>query len=258
MFRIEFRHDQQGLSLIASVLEVQPEDIEWHSGHVFECHSAKLGHLKGRLGRGITAKKQLLLEAELTALISPQNVSSRQSLTSLDETHLLLNTWIEGETLSQLARSNTPPVSWHHDIEQQILALHRAGYVHGDIKPSNIVIEPNGHATLIDLSMAIKIGSSLKTLPFRHYSPSYSPPQQIDAVGNIEPILDWYALAICYCATHRAHPYEGLDITQHQTSKKLTFFSHCRTSYQRIITHTLAEFQKEKQNSCHITYWMDH
>ncbi|MGR5295722.1 protein kinase domain-containing protein [Vibrio mediterranei] len=258
MFRVDFRHDQQGLSLIASALEAQSGDIQWHSDHVFEYHSAKFGHLKGRLGRGMTAKKQLQLEAELTALISPKDVSPRQSLASLGETHLLLNTWIEGETLSQLVRSNSPPVSWHHDIEQQLQVLHRAGYVHGDIKPGNIVIGSDGHATLIDLSMAIRIGCSLETLPFHYYSPSYSPPQQIDAVGNIVPLLDWYALAICYCAAHRAHPYEGLDITQHQTSKKLTFFSHCRTSYQRIITHTLAEFQKEKQNSCHITYWMDH
>ncbi|MFC5077750.1 hypothetical protein [Vibrio thalassae] len=81
--------------------------------------------------------------------------------------------------------------------------------------------------------MAIRIGSSLKSLPFRHYSPSYSPPQQINALGNAEPLLDWYALAICYCATHRAHPYHSLDITQYQAGNMLTFFSHCRASYQR-------------------------
>jgi eukaryotic-like serine/threonine-protein kinase len=33
-------------------------------------------------------------------------------------------------------------------------AIHRHGYLHGDVKPANILIAPNGHVTLLDLGFA--------------------------------------------------------------------------------------------------------
>jgi serine/threonine protein kinase len=39
-------------------------------------------------------------------------------------------------------------------------ALHKAGWIHGDVKPANIVIAPSGHATLIDLGCARRTGTS--------------------------------------------------------------------------------------------------
>jgi serine/threonine-protein kinase len=43
---------------------------------------------------------------------------------------------------------------------QGLAALHDAGFVHGDIKPANIFLSPDGHATLIDLGFAQPIGES--------------------------------------------------------------------------------------------------
>lgn len=40
-----------------------------------------------------------------------------------------------------------------------LYALHGAGWLHGDVKPENVLLSPSGHATLIDLGLARKLGS---------------------------------------------------------------------------------------------------
>ena len=36
----------------------------------------------------------------------------------------------------------------------QLTAVHRAGLLHGDLKPANIIVEPGGRGTLVDLGLA--------------------------------------------------------------------------------------------------------
>jgi serine/threonine-protein kinase len=36
-------------------------------------------------------------------------------------------------------------------VAEGLGALHQLGWIHGDIKPDNIVVSPNGHVTLVDL-----------------------------------------------------------------------------------------------------------
>jgi serine/threonine-protein kinase len=54
--------------------------------------------------------------------------------------------------------------SLHHSVwvVRQIAAalgsLHSAGWLHGDVKPENVLVSPQGHATLIDLGLARKLG----------------------------------------------------------------------------------------------------
>jgi serine/threonine-protein kinase len=39
-------------------------------------------------------------------------------------------------------------------------AVHRAGYLHGDVKPGNLMISADGHATLLDLGFVREIAQS--------------------------------------------------------------------------------------------------
>jgi serine/threonine-protein kinase PknK len=43
------------------------------------------------------------------------------------------------------------------DVAQQLTTLHRAGILHGDIKPANIVVRPDGSGTLVDLGLAVPL-----------------------------------------------------------------------------------------------------
>jgi len=45
-----------------------------------------------------------------------------------------------------------------YNAAQQLTILHRAGLLHGDIKPANIIVRPDGSATLVDLGLATAWG----------------------------------------------------------------------------------------------------
>ena len=71
----------------------------------------------------------------------------------------LVMPWLEGTTLqvyTAARRSLDPPaVLWiARQTAEALDALDQAGWMHGDIKPSNIFLSPQGHATLLDLGMA--------------------------------------------------------------------------------------------------------
>ena len=44
-------------------------------------------------------------------------------------------------------------------VASAIAALHSVGWLHGDVKPENVLVSPQGHATLIDLGLARKLDS---------------------------------------------------------------------------------------------------
>ena len=58
-------------------------------------------------------------------------------------------------------------------VLDQLEAIHSNGFVHGDIKPSNIVFAPNGTAELIDFSNMRRIGEPWLERGFKQFSPSY-------------------------------------------------------------------------------------
>ncbi|HUY35413.1 MAG TPA: serine/threonine-protein kinase [Pirellulales bacterium] len=67
--------------------------------------------------------------------------------------------WLAGSTLADsLAGGRRPalPVAlWIvRQTAEALGALHSAGWMHGDFKPSNILVSPSGHATLLDLGFA--------------------------------------------------------------------------------------------------------
>jgi serine/threonine-protein kinase len=73
--------------------------------------------------------------------------------------HYLVMPWLEGATLQEYTaarRSLDPPaVLWiARQTAEALDALDQAGWMHGDIKPSNIFLSPQGHATLLDLGIA--------------------------------------------------------------------------------------------------------
>jgi len=67
-----------------------------------------------------------------------------------------------------LGRENRYPLGQIVDILTQvatsICALHAHGFIHGDIKPENIIVSYDGHATLIDFGFACRAGTIAKSI----------------------------------------------------------------------------------------------
>jgi len=129
---------------------------------------------------------------------------------STNHIHFMSMEWIEGFDLSQLLRQemldylqkNVSPSRWRYinnvvvtggtmhprvmpgiaiPIIRECLAalgaLHRVGIVHGDIKPSNIMLKHTGTAKLIDIGSAFEIENRP---PNRPYTLAYAPPEVLE------------------------------------------------------------------------------
>jgi serine/threonine protein kinase len=67
--------------------------------------------------------------------------------------------WLEGTTLRARLdagwRADLPVALWiTRQVAEALEALHAAGWMHGDVKPGNVFLSPEGHATLLDLGFA--------------------------------------------------------------------------------------------------------
>lgn len=66
--------------------------------------------------------------------------------------------WLNGGPLSEAIAA---PPDWPTSLARVLVFLHRARWVHGDLKPENVWIEPDGRVRLIDFDFALPTGDEL-------------------------------------------------------------------------------------------------
>ena len=95
-------------------------------------------------------------------------------------------------------------------LVQGILALHRAGKLHRDLKPGNVLVQPDGHVTILDFGLVIDREDAREPDPARVAGTfEYLSPERIRGEPASEA-SDWYALGVMlYEALTGVLPYEG-------------------------------------------------
>lgn len=145
-------------------------------------------------------------------LPEPLRPPLREVLTLRNGVVVVVETFVEGQDLkSFMAHAGRPlPVSQAlllaSGVCHHLQRFHELGWVHGDVKPSNILIPPDGHlqeACLIDLDTAAPTGKRLAP-----YSFVYAPPElllnQKDLYG---PHGDLFSLAVVLWEVLTGEPY---------------------------------------------------
>ena len=91
-------------------------------------------------------------------------------------------------------------------------ALHAAGKVHRDVKPSNVRVTPAGRVVLLDFGLVFEVDARAITDGNVVGTPAYMAPEQATLVP-VGPEADWYAAgAMLYeCLTGR-RPFEGASM----------------------------------------------
>ncbi|MFJ9582893.1 protein kinase domain-containing protein [Streptomyces acidicola] len=120
----------------------------------------------------------------------------------LDGATVLVLEKAEGSLASLLARTPRPPdgPALLAQICEGLAQLHRAGWVHGDLKPANVLLMKDGSARLADFNMAAELeGTHAYTPAFS--TPDYTPPELLwSEIGErgrrIRPSADVWAFGV--------------------------------------------------------------
>jgi tetratricopeptide (TPR) repeat protein len=102
--------------------------------------------------------ERVLREARATARLNHPNIAALYDVIELEGTPLLVIEYVEGDPLTKVLAAGAAPFARVIEIGTELAdALdyaHRAGLVHRDVKPGNIIITPDGRVKLLDLGIA--------------------------------------------------------------------------------------------------------
>ncbi len=104
-----------------------------------------------------------------------------------DEVYTVME-FIEGKSFLELLQegvkfSQKDVIRWTNQLAQVLEYLHKAGIIHGDIKPGNLMLTPANDICLIDFNVSLVAGSTQDN-PVVGYSEGYSPVEQLIAWGE--------------------------------------------------------------------------
>jgi eukaryotic-like serine/threonine-protein kinase len=95
------------------------------------------------------------------------------------------------------------------DLLAALDAAHDAAIVHRDVKPSNVLVDRDGHACLTDFGIATTTGdSSLTTRGALIGSPSYMAPERANGEEPRPPVDLWSLGATLYAAVEGRPPFD--------------------------------------------------
>src|SRR5258708_20695402 len=115
---------------------------------------------------------------------------------------------VEGRSLEQLLQDKGK-AGWIDAIASacdQLTIVHRAGLLHGDIKPANIIVGQDGRGTLVDLGLATPWREGGATA--QGLTPKYAAPELLKGEPHTVP-AEVYALGP---TLYEAHTYRGDEL----------------------------------------------
>ncbi len=133
-------------------------------GQVFDAWDSRLNRRVAikRLkdARNVAHARALIREAQLAASLQHAAFVDIYALEDDGEHQFIVMELVQGLNLKQLLARGLPTESEALDIVRQIAEAmcqaHECGLIHGDLKPSNVMIEPSGTVRILDFGLAVQ------------------------------------------------------------------------------------------------------
>lgn len=192
--------------------------------------------------RGVFEQRVLREARTAGRLNDPAVVTVYDVLQESGNTYIVMEL-IQAPTLSDLVKRSGPlPQDAVAALAGQLLsaleAAHGAGVVHRDVKPSNVMVLPNGRVKLTDFGIAQSLDDPrLTTSGILIGSPTYIAPERIQG-AEAEPSSDLWSLGqVLFFAVEGYSPYERptTAATMHAIISEVPYLTRCQGPLASVI-----------------------
>src|SRR5438093_1332331 len=220
--------------------------------------------------------KRFQQEAHAVVALNHPNILTVYEIGEDHSTHYIASELIEGETLRQRLTRGRIEVGEAVDVAIQVAsalaAAHKAGIVHRDINPGNIMLRPDGYVKVLDFGIAklaeqevpvtiptdealllveTNLGSILGTVRYMSPQQAYGAP--------VDKRTDVWSLGVVLYEMVTGHaPFIGdtpreimTSILEVEPPPLTSYVAHAPAEPQQIISRTLRKDRKERYQSAH-------
>jgi len=157
-------------------------------------------------------KQRFLDESRTVASFRHPNIVRVMRFFEANGTAYMVMEFVEGAALGEWMKTHRPlaeaqAAALMGPLLDGLEVVHKAGFMHRDIKPNNIYVREDGSPVLIDFGSARMRSSELTAV----VSPGFAPFEQYHTQGNQGPWSDLYALSgVLYWMVTGNKPHEAV------------------------------------------------
>ncbi|MCG5220686.1 serine/threonine-protein kinase [Streptosporangium sp. KLBMP 9127] len=160
------------------------------------------------------AKSRFVREVDAARKVAPFSTARVLDVRMDDDSAYIVSEYVEGRSLERLVQEEGPRAAdgltrLALATAGALAAIHRAGIVHRDFKPANVLIGPDG-PRVIDFGIARALDQNSATSGKIVGTPSYMSPEQF-AGGDVSPQSDVFSWAATMIFAASGRPAFGDD-----------------------------------------------